>query len=273
MYMEFACKLPKKLIVLKDDGIVFTQHRHDDKPSDLTDVQEFIPYGAIKKIENKSFSASIHVHYYTIKDGTKTKEKFSVCYGNDDYKLWADKAVEFAESRMKKAKKAEARPLTEEELEIYLQRREKAIARRDKKPEYTAKCESCGHIYHYTEEDLENSKRHKKRELTDSMIGAVGVLADEHALATRYAVTAHMHSSKYVDYNKCPKCGSVHIKDITFEEPDDAPPKKAELKEQHVSKSSINDIASDLKTLKELLDTGIITGEEFDAKKKQLLGL
>ncbi len=31
--------------------------------------------------------------------------------------------------------------------------------------------------------------------------------------------------------------------------------------------------AQELKELKELLDSGIITQEEFDAKKKQLLGL
>lgn len=31
--------------------------------------------------------------------------------------------------------------------------------------------------------------------------------------------------------------------------------------------------AEELKTYKELLDTGVITQEEFDAKKKQLLGL
>ena len=36
---------------------------------------------------------------------------------------------------------------------------------------------------------------------------------------------------------------------------------------------STGSIADELKKLKELLDTGIITQEEFDAKKKQLLGL
>ena len=34
-----------------------------------------------------------------------------------------------------------------------------------------------------------------------------------------------------------------------------------------------NKIESQMKELKELLDLGIITQEEFDAKKKQLLGL
>ncbi|NCE64816.1 SHOCT domain-containing protein [Pseudoflavonifractor sp. 524-17] len=32
-------------------------------------------------------------------------------------------------------------------------------------------------------------------------------------------------------------------------------------------------VANELKTFKELLDSGVITQEEFDEKKKQLLGL
>ena len=36
---------------------------------------------------------------------------------------------------------------------------------------------------------------------------------------------------------------------------------------------SVERVADDLKKLKELLDSGILTQEEFDAKKKQLLGL
>ena len=39
------------------------------------------------------------------------------------------------------------------------------------------------------------------------------------------------------------------------------------------STSNASDIAFELRTLKELLDEGIITQEEFDAKKRQLLGL
>ena len=37
--------------------------------------------------------------------------------------------------------------------------------------------------------------------------------------------------------------------------------------------ASISEAADDLLKLKELLDAGILTQEEFDAKKKQLLGL
>ena len=45
--------------------------------------------------------------------------------------------------------------------------------------------------------------------------------------------------------------------------------KKAAVKEQNAADSTI----VQLKKFKELLDMGIVTQEEFDAKKKQLLGL
>ena len=52
---------------------------------------------------------------------------------------------------------------------------------------------------------------------------------------------------------------------------------KSQNSESSESESSVSDnmaqAAEALKSLKELLDSGIITREEFDAKKKQLLGL
>ena len=36
---------------------------------------------------------------------------------------------------------------------------------------------------------------------------------------------------------------------------------------------SFNDVSEELKTLKELLDGGVLTQEEFDAKKKEILSL
>ena len=45
--------------------------------------------------------------------------------------------------------------------------------------------------------------------------------------------------------------------------------------ERQTSKPVSNEASSveDLKKYKELLDTGVISQEEFDAKKKQLLGI
>lgn len=45
------------------------------------------------------------------------------------------------------------------------------------------------------------------------------------------------------------------------------------VRESVVKESTTQNVAEELKTFKELLDSGIITQEEFDAKKKELLGL
>ena len=43
--------------------------------------------------------------------------------------------------------------------------------------------------------------------------------------------------------------------------------------QETLKKEGSQSTADELKKFKELLDSGIITQEEFDAKKKQLLGL
>ena len=45
------------------------------------------------------------------------------------------------------------------------------------------------------------------------------------------------------------------------------------MKAPTINQESHQSNADELKKYKELLDSGIITQEEFDAKKKQLLGL
>ena len=49
--------------------------------------------------------------------------------------------------------------------------------------------------------------------------------------------------------------------------------KRAELRNSHGTVIQQTSVADELKKFKELLDMGVITQEEFDAKKKQLLGL
>ena len=49
--------------------------------------------------------------------------------------------------------------------------------------------------------------------------------------------------------------------------------KALEAYKMNPTESKPTDSIDELKRYKELLDTGVITQEEFDAKKKQLLGL
>ena len=69
--------------------------------------------------------------------------------------------------------------------------------------------------------------------------------------------------------NKCPKCGCSKLNRLTEDEA------KAEMEKQNAPTQVVAETsaADELKKFKELLDMGVITQEEFDAKKKQLLGL
>ena len=64
----------------------------------------------------------------------------------------------------------------------------------------------------------------------------------------------------------CPKCNSTDLKELSDEEFNSL---------QNTSKNEQQIVSSmdELKKLKELLDLGVVSQEEFDAKKKQLLGL
>ena len=75
-----------------------------------------------------------------------------------------------------------------------------------------------------------------------------------------------MEESKIVDYSKCPACKSTDVVEISEEEYNNS---TEDTKETKVQISA----ADEIKKYKELLDIGVITQEEFDAKKKELLGL
>lgn len=74
-------------------------------------------------------------------------------------------------------------------------------------------------------------------------------------------------SSRVVDYSKCPNCNSSDISDLTEEQ------FKAEQAKLNGASGSNVSAADELIKFKELMDAGVITQEEFAAKKKQLLGL
>jgi hypothetical protein len=69
---------------------------------------------------------------------------------------------------------------------------------------------------------------------------------------------------KIVDFSRCPFCKSTDISEIKNEEV---------MQNQNNTVVPASSPIDDIKKYKELLDIGIITQEEFDAKKKQLLGL
>ena len=127
-------------------------------------------------------------------------------------------------------------------------------------------CNVCGHIFCYTFEDLEENQRLARSAVGSSVSALTGTLAGYRASGSTDLHTAEDKLSRIVDYSKCPKCGSKDIVDAT-----DADIKRNKAPQGTVIQQTSS--ADELKKFKELLDSGVISQEEFDAKKKQLLGL
>ena len=73
--------------------------------------------------------------------------------------------------------------------------------------------------------------------------------------------------NQIIDYNKCPSCGSIDLVTLTKEQ------YESEKNAKNAPTIQAHSPAEELKKFKDLLDAGVITAEEFEAKKKQLLGL
>lgn len=135
--------------------------------------------------------------------------------------------------------------------------------------EFRMRCNVCGQVFCYTYTDLMNNarfaqlaKNHGRDAVVNALIGTpVGVYGN--------MKLGNDAVGRITDYSRCPHCNSSSLTEITKEEWDAG--KVAENKP--VQTAVALSAADEIKKFKELLDSGIITQEEFDAKKKQLLGL
>lgn len=136
-----------------------------------------------------------------------------------------------------------------------------------KNKEHRMRCNVCGTIFCYTMKDVKNN-------ITAGLIGGLaGLGAATNAVggsaynAFELNKMGDRHRANVTDLNHCPNCHSADLKELTDEEFEKI------KKEQSASATNTISAADELKKFKELLDMGAITQEEFDAKKKQLLGL
>ena len=132
--------------------------------------------------------------------------------------------------------------------------------------EIRKKCKVCGHILCFTALDLYNNQQNAKKAKLDAMTSVANALNGQLAASAVNQANAQGQLNQIVDYNKCPHCGSIDLVELSKSE------YELELKKVNETTNSVSS-ADELKKYKELLDMGIITHEEFDAKKKQLLGL
>lgn len=130
--------------------------------------------------------------------------------------------------------------------------------------EVHVKCNVCGHIFCYSGLDVKQNMEHMKNAQRSALRSASQAIFTNQISSQMSANDAQRHMDKIVDYSHCPKCHSADLVQVTAEEA-----KNATTQQSAPAVST----ADELKKFKELLDAGIITQEEFDAKKKQLLGL
>lgn len=137
----------------------------------------------------------------------------------------------------------------------------------DKASEVKMKCNVCGHIYCFSLSDLERNRQNAKSAALSGVAGVAGALSGHYAASGINTQSANNHLNQIVDYEQCPKCHSKDVVALSDEEFE-------RLKQQNATANqSAPSQADELKKFKDLLDSGVITQEEFDAKKKQLLGL
>lgn len=132
--------------------------------------------------------------------------------------------------------------------------------------EKRVKCNTCGHLYCYNGADLEANRKNARMAALNSVGAMANAVGGTQLGATMQNSAAQNYLDKIVDYSRCPKCNSSDIRILTAEEyeREKAVPTQA---------AAAVDPVAQIKQWKELLDMGVLTQEEFETKKKQLLGL
>lgn len=134
--------------------------------------------------------------------------------------------------------------------------------------EWIIRCDVCDNIFCYTFSDLAKNIRFAQVANNCSKQALVNVFVGTQIGMYENIKLGNSALGCIADYSKCPKCNSTKLTEITKEEWETAKRNK-----NLPIKQSITSSADELKKFKELLDMGAITQEEFDAKKKELLGL
>lgn len=179
------------------------------------------------------------------------KGRFTLFAYSSSQKTHAEAAVQYIQSYI------DGKITTGTSLSAFVEAEEKGFRK---------KCNVCGHIFCYTREDLKKNQQLFDSAADSSLISIFNAFGGSLTASAAHSHNADDQLARIVDYDKCPKCGSRNLTDATDEDIErNKEPQGTGV--QHVS------AADEIKKFKELLDMGIITQEEFDAKKKQLLGL
>ena len=130
--------------------------------------------------------------------------------------------------------------------------------------EIKKKCNVCGNVFCYNPVDLDKNRKKQSQAVFSALGSLGGAMSGHYAAAAVNQGNANQAMNAIVDYNKCPQCGSMDLKIISKED------LAMETNKTQPQPPQIS-VADELKKYKELLDMGVLTQEEFDAKKQELL--
>lgn len=241
--------------VFDENGITI-EEKWDEKTMKTMDngriLHCFCPYGNIKSIDILKSCKAIRLTYFY-----KTIAGEDISISSDKFDLHDMKvAVKFAQKQSKKQK------VDFDKFQVF----KTVTENKFDNGEYIMQCEICGQVFRYTDADIKRNREIEKEAQkleTHALIDAIGY---NPVLSSIDAQRAENKRNTKVDYYSCPKCHSKKLKRITKEELDEINGKNNPPETQS---SNLDEI----KKLKELLDLGAITEEEFNSKKKELLGL
>ena len=129
------------------------------------------------------------------------------------------------------------------------------------------RCNVCGTMFCYTYQDLVKNEQLAKQARSATLRGALNTISTSQILGAQQQAEADRLKAQIKDFTHCPNCNSTDLSRLSDDE------YKAALAAKNAPAAAAVSPMDELKKMKELLDMGIVTQEEFDAKKKQLLGL
>ncbi len=240
-----------------DDGITI-EEKWDEETTKRMDngriLHCFCPYGNITKIEYKKH---INAIWLTVFAKHKNHEfVISDCSNCSPHDMKV--AFKFAEKQSKLNK------IDSSKFKIF----KEVIENEFDKGIYIMRCETCGQVFRYTDADLKRNKEIQEEADKIKSQAAFNSFFVSYTVSAIDKQRAENKLNTIRDYYSCPQCNSRKLKRISEKEL-----KEMQGKEKAPATASAISSADELKKFKELLDSGIITQEEFDAKKKQLLGL
>jgi len=136
--------------------------------------------------------------------------------------------------------------------------------------EFRTKCNVCGNIFCYTQADLKRNSRLATSGVLSSLGGIASALSGNTIASSVQTGNAGNDIDRIIDYDKCQKCNSTDISTLDDEAWEVEKPNSPHHKQPPPTTVSS---ADEIMKFKQLLDSGIITQEEFDTKKKELLGM